>query len=394
MAPPAPGARRRRLPRHRPRPARLRAPRPRRATSTTTASRHLTDDLLGLLDETGHEQAVFVGHDWGALIVWDLARLHPERVRAVVGVSVPFVQWPAPPTELMKMMFTATASSTSSTSSRSGRPRPSSSADPYRTMATVLWGASGEGFARRDTSSTELPPMEGTGLPHHHAGRRRPLPWSWLTEDDLQVYADEFAQRASSGRSATTATSTPTTSSSGLPAERSHDAQLLHRRRHTTWCSSWTRRAVERMAHRAARLPRPRCSPAPATGPSRKRRTRSTTRCSASSTGSISSRARAGARRGISDQVVGAGAVPQVDVGRRGQQAAARLGHLDHRRRVEVGPLRLRRVPLLDDEVATGSWSPTRRGRCCGSRLHAGEHDVLRQHGRAAPPGRRHRSAS
>ena len=43
---------------------------------------HLCGDLLGLLDATGHDDAVFVGHDWGALLVWDLARIHPERVRA------------------------------------------------------------------------------------------------------------------------------------------------------------------------------------------------------------------------------------------------------------------------------------------------------------------------
>ena len=41
---------------------------------------HLCADLLGLLDVTGHDDAVFVGHDWGALLVWDLARIHPERV--------------------------------------------------------------------------------------------------------------------------------------------------------------------------------------------------------------------------------------------------------------------------------------------------------------------------
>src|SRR5687767_8554086 len=33
---------------------------------------HLTDDLIGLLDDLGHEQAVFVGHDWGAPVVWGL----------------------------------------------------------------------------------------------------------------------------------------------------------------------------------------------------------------------------------------------------------------------------------------------------------------------------------
>jgi pimeloyl-ACP methyl ester carboxylesterase len=56
---------------------------------------YLCGDLLGLLDATGHEDAVFVGHDWGALLVWDLARIHPERVRAVVNVSVPYTEWPA-----------------------------------------------------------------------------------------------------------------------------------------------------------------------------------------------------------------------------------------------------------------------------------------------------------
>ncbi len=33
----------------------------------------LNADLVGLLDDAGQDQAVFVGHDWGALIVWDLA---------------------------------------------------------------------------------------------------------------------------------------------------------------------------------------------------------------------------------------------------------------------------------------------------------------------------------
>lgn len=34
--------------------------------------------------------AVLFGHDWGAPIVWNTARLHPERVRAVAGMSVPY----------------------------------------------------------------------------------------------------------------------------------------------------------------------------------------------------------------------------------------------------------------------------------------------------------------
>src|SRR4249920_1581517 len=34
---------------------------------------HLTDDLLGVLDAIGEERAVFVGHDWGSMVVWSLA---------------------------------------------------------------------------------------------------------------------------------------------------------------------------------------------------------------------------------------------------------------------------------------------------------------------------------
>jgi pimeloyl-ACP methyl ester carboxylesterase len=52
---------------------------------------HLTADLTGLLDHYGYQDAVFVGHDWGAIVVWNLAMLHPERVRGVINLSVPFM---------------------------------------------------------------------------------------------------------------------------------------------------------------------------------------------------------------------------------------------------------------------------------------------------------------
>lgn len=37
---------------------------------------HLTGDLVALLDYFGYEDATFVGHDWGANVVWNLALLH------------------------------------------------------------------------------------------------------------------------------------------------------------------------------------------------------------------------------------------------------------------------------------------------------------------------------
>jgi pimeloyl-ACP methyl ester carboxylesterase len=66
---------------------------------------HLTADLTGLLDALGEDQAVFVGHDWGAIVAWNLALLAPERVRAVIGLSVPFIpRQPVPPTQLFQTL--------------------------------------------------------------------------------------------------------------------------------------------------------------------------------------------------------------------------------------------------------------------------------------------------
>lgn len=47
-------------------------------------------DVLGLIDHFGEEQAVLFGHDWGAPIVWNTTALHPQRVRAVAAMSVPY----------------------------------------------------------------------------------------------------------------------------------------------------------------------------------------------------------------------------------------------------------------------------------------------------------------
>lgn len=47
-------------------------------------------DILGLVDHFGEKQAVLIGHDWGAPIVWNTTALHPERVRAVAALSVPY----------------------------------------------------------------------------------------------------------------------------------------------------------------------------------------------------------------------------------------------------------------------------------------------------------------
>ena len=51
----------------------------------------LTGDLVGLLNHYRYNDAVFVGHDWGAIVVWAMAVLHPDRVAGVINLSVPFM---------------------------------------------------------------------------------------------------------------------------------------------------------------------------------------------------------------------------------------------------------------------------------------------------------------
>ena len=65
----------------------------------------LTGDLCGLLDHYGYDTAAFVGHDWGAMVVWEMGRLHPERVASLYNMSVPYSNAPAPPTEIFEVIF-------------------------------------------------------------------------------------------------------------------------------------------------------------------------------------------------------------------------------------------------------------------------------------------------
>lgn len=154
---------------------------------TAYGIRDLTGDLVGLLDTFGHDDAVFVGHDWGAMVVWEAARLHPSRVRAVVGVSVPFTAWPARPTDIMKAMW----------SDRFfyilyfqnvGPAERELEADVRRTMHTILWGGSGEMYKGMPS---EFPPMEGTGFLDMFTGIPDVLP-HWLTSADLDHYVRQF----------------------------------------------------------------------------------------------------------------------------------------------------------------------------------------------------------
>lgn len=49
----------------------------------------LVEDVYALIDELGAEKVHLVGHDWGGVIAWQFAILHPERLRDLVVMNCP-----------------------------------------------------------------------------------------------------------------------------------------------------------------------------------------------------------------------------------------------------------------------------------------------------------------
>ncbi len=69
---------------------------------------HLTGDLVALLDHYGYKDATFIGHDWGANVVWRLSILHPDRVRRLIALALPYqVRGERPWIEVMEEFFGA-----------------------------------------------------------------------------------------------------------------------------------------------------------------------------------------------------------------------------------------------------------------------------------------------
>ena len=54
------------------------------------AQERVVGDMIGLLDALGGERAIWVGHDWGSPVVWNIASHHPDRCHAVANLCVPY----------------------------------------------------------------------------------------------------------------------------------------------------------------------------------------------------------------------------------------------------------------------------------------------------------------
>ncbi|RZV38226.1 MAG: alpha/beta hydrolase [Chromatiales bacterium] len=66
----------------------------------------LIADVHGLLDALGLESAAFVGHDWGALLLWQMAMLAPDRIDSLAILNIPhYPRTPVDPIDIMRDRF-------------------------------------------------------------------------------------------------------------------------------------------------------------------------------------------------------------------------------------------------------------------------------------------------
>ena len=59
-------------------------------TKGAYAQTEIVQDMIELIDSLGREKAVWIGHDWGSPVAWNVALHHPDRVSAVASLCVPY----------------------------------------------------------------------------------------------------------------------------------------------------------------------------------------------------------------------------------------------------------------------------------------------------------------
>jgi pimeloyl-ACP methyl ester carboxylesterase len=150
---------------------------------------HLTGDVIALMDALGEDQAVVAGHDWGAPVAWHTALFRPDRVRGVIGLSVPYrPRGSAPPIPALRALLGEGFYMVHF--QQPGVADAELSRDPADTFRTVLCALGGEG------AGMSLIPQGGGFL--DAARDTAELP-AWLTQQDIDEYVREYADSGFTG---------------------------------------------------------------------------------------------------------------------------------------------------------------------------------------------------
>ncbi|HZD71481.1 MAG TPA: alpha/beta hydrolase [Actinomycetes bacterium] len=153
------------------------------------APSNLAADVIGLLDALDAEQAVLVGHDWGANVAWACAELFPQRVAGLVALSVPYrPRPPAPPSEVLRRFVPRGAPASPYPL---GVTEAELEADPRRSMRLFLYALSG------DAPPDLVPRLFKDQAPSGRVLDSMPEPDElpgWLGDADLNEYARAYAR--------------------------------------------------------------------------------------------------------------------------------------------------------------------------------------------------------
>jgi pimeloyl-ACP methyl ester carboxylesterase len=154
----------------------------------------LTADIVGLLDDVGAERAAWVGHDWGAIMVWNAPLLHPDRVAAVAALSVPVVpRAKVPPTQALRRTFGENFFYMLYFQ-EPGVADAELNGDPARSIRQVMFGQPAPGDQGAALRMVAPGPegfidrlAEPDGLP------------DWISQDELDHYISEFSRTGFTG---------------------------------------------------------------------------------------------------------------------------------------------------------------------------------------------------
>jgi pimeloyl-ACP methyl ester carboxylesterase len=156
---------------------------------------HLVGDVIGLIPALGEQQAVVIGHDWGASVAWHTALLRPDVVRGVAGLSVPpQMRGSEPPLPRWRKQYDGrfywTYFETPGVAEAEFAAR-----DVRASLRRFLYGASGDNPANASPQLPLVPP--GGGFLDLYP-EPETLP-GWLTEADIDVFAAVFTRSGFTG---------------------------------------------------------------------------------------------------------------------------------------------------------------------------------------------------
>ena len=156
-------------------------------------------DLTGVLDALGEERAVFVGHDFGAQAAWAAALHAPERVRGVVSLAVPYGVGFAKPKEARGRGHKPSDTYAAIAKNhflhmhyfqKVGAAEAELGNNARLFLRRIYWALS----ARGSLLDFKNFPAEGTGYLDVLADPKEPMPWPWLSEEDLDYLVDEYTR--------------------------------------------------------------------------------------------------------------------------------------------------------------------------------------------------------